>query len=433
MKDVLAQPFQGLDHSIWFTGWVLPYNCERSVPNPSIWKESFTWIVPRIRSVRGENLEGWRTGCRPWGVGNDGRIGNLLKKTQCERGDISQRQRRVGRDQDLRTSTLVRHRPIQGESNIDFPGDSEGSLPQPQDSFLDAGEAINDVWSMSGNFRYRHQATLAERRIVPCSTELHWRFQNYTYKLGCYARTPHRRWNIDGSRDFSDSWTGFTQFTLLEEEPPNGYMWSGVRLFRKQLTSRPGHSWPEIWKSMGKHAKLKKKQKWSNEKLHLENERKLRGILFIDLEDKEFKKPLRMPVRSWKHRLLLLCLVKLWKRIVRVVDPTKWKQDLRVSGSWWIYKTAYGRIITKSSWRPFCRKRRQFITASQFGSQIYSCASSYENSCSRKAAVDKEWWKLEKISAWNLTKVRSKKQVIDEARTKGTKVHLASLMDICHL
>ena len=47
--------------------------------------------------------------------------------------------------------------------------------------------------------------------------------------------------------------------------------------------------------------------------------------------------------------------------------------------------------------------------------------------------VDKEWEKLEKISAWNLTKVRSKKQVIDEARTSGATVHFASLMDICHL
>ena len=50
-----------------------------------------------------------------------------------------------------------------------------------------------------------------------------------------------------------------------------------------------------------------------------------------------------------------------------------------------------------------------------------------------KAAVDKEWEKLEKISAWNLTKIRSKKEVIDEARTKGAKVHFASLMDICPL
>ena len=50
-----------------------------------------------------------------------------------------------------------------------------------------------------------------------------------------------------------------------------------------------------------------------------------------------------------------------------------------------------------------------------------------------KASVDKEWEKLDKISAWNLTKVRSKKEVIDEARTKGAKVHFASLMDICHV
>ena len=49
-----------------------------------------------------------------------------------------------GGDQELRTSTLVRHRPIQGDSNIDFLGESEGSLPQPQDSFPDAGEGIND-------------------------------------------------------------------------------------------------------------------------------------------------------------------------------------------------------------------------------------------------------------------------------------------------
>ena len=50
-----------------------------------------------------------------------------------------------------------------------------------------------------------------------------------------------------------------------------------------------------------------------------------------------------------------------------------------------------------------------------------------------KAAADKEWEKLEKIPAWDLTKVRSKSEVTDEARTKGAKVHFASLMDICHL
>ena len=50
-----------------------------------------------------------------------------------------------------------------------------------------------------------------------------------------------------------------------------------------------------------------------------------------------------------------------------------------------------------------------------------------------KAAVDKEWEKLEKISAWNLTKVKSKKEVIDEARTSGVTVQFTSLMDVFHL
>ena len=61
-----------------------------------------------------------------------------------------------GRDQELRTPTLVRHRPIQGEDHVDFLGESEGSLPPPHDSFPDAGEARNDFWFMSGNFKNRH-------------------------------------------------------------------------------------------------------------------------------------------------------------------------------------------------------------------------------------------------------------------------------------
>ena len=50
-----------------------------------------------------------------------------------------------GGDQELRTSTLIQPRPIQGEGHIDFLGESEGSRPQPHDSLPDAGEAINDI------------------------------------------------------------------------------------------------------------------------------------------------------------------------------------------------------------------------------------------------------------------------------------------------
>ena len=38
-----------------------------------------------------------------------------------------------------------------------------------------------------------------------------------------------------------------------------------------------------------------------------------------------------------------------------------------------------------------------------------------------------------KMPAWQLTKVRNKKEVIDEVRNEGRKVHFASFMDLCHL
>ena len=100
-------------------------------------------------------------------------------------------------------------------------------------------------------------------------------------------------WNIDGSIDLSDSWTGFTQFTQLEEKPPDGYMWSGWRLTKRQVTSRPDHLWPELWIKLGRNAKLKERQKCSNEKPKLDNARRLRGIQFIDTEDKEFKETIK--------------------------------------------------------------------------------------------------------------------------------------------
>ena len=41
--------------------------------------------------------------------------------------------------------------------------------------------------------------------------------------------------------------------------------------------------------------------------------------------------------------------------------------------------------------------------------------------------------KLEKMQAWQMTKVKNKKDVIAEARNEGRKVHFESLMDLCHL
>ena len=210
----------------------------------------------------------------------------------------------LGGDQHLKTSTLVRHRPIQGESNIDFLGESEGSLPPPQDSLPDAGEAINDFWSMSGNFIFRHHVEPRVKLYSP-------REESFSIPLKHIdvSRTTHTNLvvkqakrsddcqNIDGSRDLSDPWTGFTRFTLLEEKPPDGYMWSG-EIDEKTAYIQARSSMARTLEINGNAPKLKEKQKWSNEQFHLENARKLRGIYFIDPEDKEFKETIKNALKK---------------------------------------------------------------------------------------------------------------------------------------
>ena len=269
----------------------------------------------------------------------------------------------LGRDQELRTSTLVRERPIRGEGHFDFLGESEGSLSLLHDSFPDAGEAMNDLWSMSGSFIYRHHV---EPRVILYSP----REELFPTPLKYIdvTRTTHtnldvmqeRRiddyWNIDRSRDLSDSWTGLTQFTLLEGKPPDGYMWSGERLTRKQVTSGPDYLWPELWK-MGRNAKLKEKQKWSHEKLHLDNARRLRGIYFVDPEDKEFKETIKNARQKLETSMALAMLCKASKKgkhgATRGKTPMRSNQNLRAS---WkpvnqqdcVWKTLY-RIIMRTT------------------------------------------------------------------------------------
>ena len=45
-------------------------------------------------------------------------------------------------------------------------------------------------------------------------------------------------WKVDGDWELSGSWEGFSQFTRLNEKPPNGHTWSGRRLTKIQAPSQ---------------------------------------------------------------------------------------------------------------------------------------------------------------------------------------------------
>ena len=96
-------------------------------------------------------------------------------------------------------------------------------------------------------------------------------------------------WNVDGNRSLSDSWTGFTRFTLLNETPPKGWMWSGARLTKIQTTSRPDHRWPGAWTRFGKAARRRENQEWAVEEPKLEYARNSRRIYSIDSGDENYK------------------------------------------------------------------------------------------------------------------------------------------------
>ena len=153
---------------------------------------------------------------------------------------------------------------------------------------------------MSGNFIYRHhvepRVKLYSSREESFPIPLKYIDVSRTTLTNLDVKQEKRiddYWNIDDSRDLSDSWTVFTQFTVLNEKPPDGKMWCGRRLTKRQVTSTPDHLWLKLWTKLARNAKLKEKHKWAIEKPKLDNARRLQGIYFIDPEDKEFKETIK--------------------------------------------------------------------------------------------------------------------------------------------
>ena len=159
-------------------------------------------------------------------------------------------------------------------------------------------------------------------------------------------------------------------------------------------------------------------------------------FISLTLRTRSSKKRLGMLERNWKHQWLPLCLARQARTVNMgrpVVNPMRSNQNLRV---FWkpvnpqdcVWKNLY-RIIMKTILQ---EKGDNSLQHYNLVHKFIPVPQAMKIPAA-KAAVDKEWYKLEKISAWDLTKVRSKKEVIGEARTKYAKVHFASLLDICHL
>ena len=157
------------------------------------------------------------------------------------------------------------------------------------------------------------------------------------------------------------------------------------------------------------------------------------GSISLTLRIRNSRKPSRMLVRNWKHQLLLRCLA----RKVRKGRPVERPMSSGQKFACILEATKSTRLRMEESLPNYhedhiAGKRDNPLQHYNLVHKFLPMPQAMKIPAA-EAAVDEEWEELDKIPAWNLTKVRSKSEVVDEARTKGATVHFASLMDICHL
>ena len=141
---------------------------------------------------------------------------------------------------------------------------------------------------------------------------------------------------------------------------------------------------------------------------------KYEGSISLIRKTRNLRRPSRMLVRIWKHQLLPLCPAKFSRaiRIVGVVHPTKFKTKLACI----LEASESTRLCTEES----LPNHHEDHIAGKGDNSLQHCNLAHKfilmlqamKIPAAKTAVDKEWEKLEKIPAWNLTKVRSKKELM---------------------
>ena len=223
------------------------------------------------------------------------------------------------------------------------------------------------------------QTLLAERRIFPYSTEMHWRYQNYKDEFGCCARTP-RRWLLE--------YRWFKRFVWFLDRFHSIYC-IGRKTSRRiyvvqgetdktagniQARSFMARTLDEI----GKKCFAEEKQKWAIEKPNSKMPEDYEEFIWLTLRTRSSKKPLRKLKRNWKHQWLPPCLARRARK-ARIGRPAARhvisRQNLCVS-----WKPVYPQDCV---WKNLYRMIMKTI---QFGTQIYFYASSNEDTRSKSSS-----------------------------------------------
>ena len=132
-----------------------------------------------------------------------------------------------------------------------------------EDSMLDDEEATNDFWTVTGEFIYRHHVEHRVKLYVPKEESF-----PIPLKYIDVARSTNTSldvilgeniedcWNVDGEKELSDAWKGFTIFVKLKGKGVEmSMLWQPYCTDHRDLLSYVTIDWETVW---GWHAQIKK-------------------------------------------------------------------------------------------------------------------------------------------------------------------------------
>ena len=232
-------------------------------------------------------------------------------------------------------------------------------------------------FDLSSSYWTESSIIRAKRRVIPHSTEIHWCHQVNSHRFGCSTRKTNWWPLVVGNRNLSDTWTGFTRFTLLNEAPPKEYMWSGRETDRNpnDITSRSRMAWrlDKNWKSRSE----KRKTRMGNRETKTRTRKKIDRSLFYWSEWR----------RIYRHHKECKAKVGVVKGSCNTIKKSVsssmhtgnrffknrnsqgiWSRDQIQLYYWspWISKTKNEVSNEKGSWRTHRGKRTEFCGALQF-------------------------------------------------------------------
>ena len=136
------------------------------------------------------------------------------------------------------------------------------------------------------------------------------------------------------------------------------------------------------------------------------------------------RKSFRMQEENWKHQWLQPCLARLARKtsmerpVARLMISDL---DLRVSWKPVNPQECVRNNLYRNIMRTILQEKETFhCSITIWFTNLFLCLKPWRYAQQKQQWL-KKWKKLEKIPAWDMTKVRSKSEVIDEARNEGHK------------